>query len=144
MGGGCAHRSDRLGFGVGRQGFPFLNAECGESLAIGRGVEHRTQATRCHRREVDYVEGLRRIAIGCRGPDGGPSRTCPVFEMPGLRRGDTDTGAVLVEPGVYTVDIELPPTLAGFGDQPIVVTVTGGGGTFTSRLDDTAPRVSIL
>ena len=54
------------------------------------------------------------------------------------------TGAVLVEPGVYTVDFELPATVAGFGDQPIVVTVTGGGGTYTSRLDDTAPRVSIL
>ena len=54
------------------------------------------------------------------------------------------TGGVLVEPGVYTVDFELPKTLAGAGDQPIIVSVTGGGVTFSSRLDDTAPRIRIL
>jgi hypothetical protein len=54
------------------------------------------------------------------------------------------TGGVLAEPGVYTVDFELPATLAGVGDQPIVVTVTSGSATFTSRLDDTAPRIRIL
>jgi hypothetical protein len=50
----------------------------------------------------------------------------------------------LVEPGVYTVDFQLPPTLAGAGDRPIVVTVTVNGITYISRLDDTAPRISIL
>ena len=54
------------------------------------------------------------------------------------------TGGVLVEPGVYTIDFQLPQSLAGAGDQPIVVTVTSGTTTFTSRLDDTAPRISIL
>ena len=54
------------------------------------------------------------------------------------------SGGVLVEPGVYTVDFQLPPTLNGAGDQPIVVSVTVGGTTYTSRLDDTAPRIAIL
>ena len=54
------------------------------------------------------------------------------------------TGAVLVEPGVYTVDFTLPSNLAGAGDQPIVITVTVNGITYVSRLDDTAPRISIL
>src|SRR5262249_55510755 len=51
---------------------------------------------------------------------------------------------VLVEPGVYTIDFAMPTDLVGAGDQPIVVTVTGGSVTFASRLDDTAPRLSIL
>jgi uncharacterized protein (TIGR03437 family) len=54
------------------------------------------------------------------------------------------TGGVLVEPGVYTVDFTLPSTLNGAGDQPIIVTVNANGTTFTSRLDDTAPRLLIL
>jgi hypothetical protein len=54
------------------------------------------------------------------------------------------TGSVLVEPGVYTVDFRLPGALNMAGDQPIVVTVNVGGVTFTSRLDDTAPRIFIL
>ena len=54
------------------------------------------------------------------------------------------TGSVLVEPGVYTFDFRLPGALNMAGDQPIVVSVTVGGTTFSSRLDDTAPRISIL
>jgi uncharacterized protein (TIGR03437 family) len=54
------------------------------------------------------------------------------------------TGGVLVEPGVYTIDFQLPQSLSGAGDQPIVVTATSGTTTFTSRLDDTAPRIRIL
>jgi hypothetical protein len=54
------------------------------------------------------------------------------------------TGGVLVEPGVYTVDFTLPPELNGAGDQPIIVTVTANGVSFSSRLDDTAPRISFL
>jgi uncharacterized protein (TIGR03437 family) len=54
------------------------------------------------------------------------------------------TGGILVEPGVYTVDFELPPTLAHAGDQPIIVEVNANGTIFSSRLDDTAPRISIL
>jgi hypothetical protein len=57
----------------------------------------------------------------------------------------TATGdATLVEPGVYTVDFAMPTDLVGAGDQPIVVTVSPGGVAFSSRLDDTAPRLSIL
>jgi len=54
------------------------------------------------------------------------------------------TGGVLVEPGVYTVDFELPTGLNAAGDQPIVVSIVVGSTTFSSRLDDTAPRISIL
>jgi hypothetical protein len=54
------------------------------------------------------------------------------------------TGSVLVEPGVYTFDFRLPGALNMAGDQPIDVTVTVGTTTFTSRLADTAPRISIL
>lgn len=51
---------------------------------------------------------------------------------------------VLVEPGVYTVDFPLDAGLEAAGDQPVVVTITSGGVTFSSRLDDTTSKVSIL
>ncbi|HEX8734215.1 MAG TPA: hypothetical protein VF721_02760 [Pyrinomonadaceae bacterium] len=54
------------------------------------------------------------------------------------------TLAVEREPGVYTIDFTLPPTLQGAGNQPVVLTLLVGGITFTSRLDDTAPFTSIL
>jgi uncharacterized protein (TIGR03437 family) len=54
------------------------------------------------------------------------------------------TGAVLIEPGVYAVDFTLPPELNTAGDVPIIVNVTVNGQTYTSRLDDTAPRIRIL
>lgn len=46
-------------------------------------------------------------------------------------------------PGLYQIDVQLPATLAGAGDVPIVVTVTSGTQTFTSRPIDTAPRITI-
>jgi hypothetical protein len=54
------------------------------------------------------------------------------------------TGGTLVEPGVYTVDFQLPAALNMAGDQPIIVIVNANGTIFTSRLDDTAPRLSFL
>ena len=54
------------------------------------------------------------------------------------------TAAILREPGVYSFDFTLPATLRGAGDVPIIVTVTAGGVTFQSRLDDTAPQFRIL
>jgi hypothetical protein len=55
------------------------------------------------------------------------------------------TAPSMVEPGVYTFDFELPRTLEGAGDNlPVVVTVTGGGAIFQSRLDDTTSYVWIL
>ena len=54
------------------------------------------------------------------------------------------TTATLVEPGIYTVDFELPPGLLGAGDQPIVVSISVDSVTFESRLDDTAARLFIL
>jgi len=49
------------------------------------------------------------------------------------------SNAVLVAPGIYTVDIQLPATLAGGGNKPVIVSVLKGGAQFDSRLDDTAP-----
>ncbi|HEX8289474.1 MAG TPA: hypothetical protein VF556_15940 [Pyrinomonadaceae bacterium] len=54
------------------------------------------------------------------------------------------SNAVLAEPGVYTVDFTLPAGLNQAGDQPIIVTVTVGNATYSTRLDDTAPRLFIL
>lgn len=54
------------------------------------------------------------------------------------------TNAVLVAPGVYSMDFLLPPALNLAGDQPVVVTVVVDGVSYQSRLDDTASRVFIL
>ena len=54
------------------------------------------------------------------------------------------TAAILREPGIYSFDFTLPADLLGAGDVPVVVSITAGGVTFDSRLDDTAPRVRIL
>jgi uncharacterized protein (TIGR03437 family) len=51
---------------------------------------------------------------------------------------------VLAEPGVYSFDFTVPADLNGAGDVPVVVTVTVGGTEFTSRLDDTAPKIRFL
>lgn len=54
------------------------------------------------------------------------------------------TGGVIVAPGVYTVEFTLPPGLNLAGDVPVILTVNVDGTLFTSRLEDTAPRVFIL
>ncbi|HEV2801021.1 MAG TPA: hypothetical protein VGW12_11020 [Pyrinomonadaceae bacterium] len=46
-------------------------------------------------------------------------------------------------PGVDQLNVQLRADLAGLGDQPLVVSVTTGGLTFTSRPADTAPRIRI-
>ena len=46
-------------------------------------------------------------------------------------------------PGFDQIIVELPASLAGAGDVPIIVTVTLGGGTFTSRPADSAPHITI-
>ena len=65
-----------------------------------------------------------------------------------LRIGDVSltsaTDAVLVEPGVYTVDFLLTPALNAAGDQPAVISLSINGVVYFGRLDDTAPRISIL
>ncbi len=54
------------------------------------------------------------------------------------------SAAVLTEmPGFYQIDVLIPSTLMGAGDVPVVVQVTIGGQVFTSRLEDTAPRINI-
>ncbi len=65
-----------------------------------------------------------------------------------IRIGDepvTNVGAaVLVEPGIFSVDFTLAPAHDMDGDQPVVITVMVGGNTFFGRLDNDAPRVRIL
>lgn len=51
---------------------------------------------------------------------------------------------VLREPGVYSIDFTLPAAYLNAGDVPIIVSTTINGVTYTSRLDDTAPRTRIL
>ena len=47
-------------------------------------------------------------------------------------------------PGFQQIDVQLPADLAGAGDVPVIVTVTTGGQSFTSRVEDTAPHILIL
>ena len=67
-----------------------------------------------------------------------------------VRIGTTDlTGAAIVQitptdaPGTDQIDVDLPASLAGAGDVPVIVTITVSGTTFTSRAADTAPRIRI-
>ncbi|HYH84815.1 MAG TPA: hypothetical protein VEX60_04985, partial [Pyrinomonadaceae bacterium] len=67
-----------------------------------------------------------------------------------VRIGTTDiTGASIISvsasntPGFDQIIVELPASLAGAGDVPIIVTVTTSAGTFTSRPADSAPRITI-
>jgi uncharacterized protein (TIGR03437 family) len=68
-----------------------------------------------------------------------------------VRIGTTDlTGAAILTdalprdmPGFYQIDVQLPASLAGAGDVPIIVTVTINGQVLTSRPADTAPRITI-
>ncbi|HEX8353078.1 MAG TPA: hypothetical protein VF611_09275 [Pyrinomonadaceae bacterium] len=46
-------------------------------------------------------------------------------------------------PGFDQITVTLPASLAGAGDVPVIVSVTVGGTTFTSRPADTAPRITI-
>ncbi|HKC63821.1 MAG TPA: hypothetical protein VKB86_09290 [Pyrinomonadaceae bacterium] len=46
-------------------------------------------------------------------------------------------------PGTDQIDVTLPASLAGAGDVPVIVTITNGGATFTSRASDTAPKIRI-
>jgi uncharacterized protein (TIGR03437 family) len=50
----------------------------------------------------------------------------------------------LVEPGVYTADFTMATALDGGGDSPVVVNGVFGSTTFSSRVEDTAPRIFIL
>ncbi|MET0626113.1 MAG: hypothetical protein ABW250_24475 [Pyrinomonadaceae bacterium] len=46
-------------------------------------------------------------------------------------------------PGFDQITVTLPASLAGAGDVPVIVSVTLGGTTSTSRPADTAPRITI-
>lgn len=53
-------------------------------------------------------------------------------------------GAIIREPGVFSIDFTLPPELDMDGDVPVVVTITAAGITYAGRLDDTTSFVRIL
>jgi uncharacterized protein (TIGR03437 family) len=68
----------------------------------------------------------------------------------GVRIGTTDlTGAAILSvrptdtPGIDQIDVQLPASLAGAGDVPVIITVTISSVTFTSRPAETAPRIQI-
>lgn len=55
------------------------------------------------------------------------------------------SNAVITEmPGFYQIDVQIPSTLNDAGDVPVVVLVNVNGVTYSSRLEDTAPRIRIL
>jgi uncharacterized protein (TIGR03437 family) len=67
-----------------------------------------------------------------------------------VRIGTTDlTGTSIISfgpsntPGFDQIIVELPASLAGAGDVPVIVSVVAGGTTFTSRPADTAPHITI-
>lgn len=70
-----------------------------------------------------------------------------------VRIGTTDlTGAAILTdavqvgnqmPGFYQIDVAAPASLAGAGDVPVIVTVTRGGATTSSRDAATAPLIRI-
>ena len=76
-----------------------------------------------------------------------PSGQTPTITV---RIGTTDlTGASIIStgpsltPGFDQIIVELPASLAGAGDVPVIVSATVGGATFTSRPADTAPHITI-
>jgi hypothetical protein len=54
------------------------------------------------------------------------------------------SGPSLINPCEYVVDFNPPPSLNMSGDQPIIITVTLDGVTYSSRLDDSTSRISFL
>jgi uncharacterized protein (TIGR03437 family) len=61
---------------------------------------------------------------------------------------DPNTGPIKfvgpsLTPGFDQIIVELPASLAGAGDVPIIVTVATSAGTFTSRPADSAPHITI-
>ena len=55
-----------------------------------------------------------------------------------------NTNPTILEPGIQTFDFTLPAELYSADDQPVIVTATIDGVSFSSRLDDTTSRVFIL
>jgi len=85
------------------------------------------------------VRGIPRGAITVRliRADGTATEIVPGDQIP------RDPMAIDSMPGAFTLDFRLPATLSGAGDVSIIVSVTSGGLTFTSRPSETAPRFLI-
>jgi uncharacterized protein (TIGR03437 family) len=67
-----------------------------------------------------------------------------------VRIGTTDiTGASILAvtptttPGMETINVQLPASLAGAGDVPVIISVTINSVTYTSRPAESAPRIQI-
>lgn len=59
-----------------------------------------------------------------------------IGNAPPISGNSIKSNPILVAPGIYTIDFQLPAALAGAGNQPVIVSI---GGVYNSRLDDTAP-----
>lgn len=89
---------------------------------------------------------LRLYLTGVQGAAGGPNGNFDIrlggVQIP--RANIAAVGAVLREPGVYSIDFTLPPGLDMAGDVPVVVTISAGTSVFYGRGDDTTSFVRIL
>jgi uncharacterized protein (TIGR03437 family) len=85
------------------------------------------------------VRGIPRSAITVRlvRADGTVTDIAPGDQIP------RDPMPIDGMPGAFTLDFRLPATLAGAGDVSIIVSVSSGGMTFTSRPVETASRFRI-
>ncbi len=123
------------GFGANRANVINAVTFTGEPFSVTTTVGTTTQPTRL----LIFLTGVRRITdnslvtvrIGTTDIVGTTAATSPVKVSP--------TGS----PGFDQIEVTLPASLAGAGDVTIVVTVTAGGTTFTSRPADSAPRIRI-
>jgi len=77
-------------------------------------------------------------------PPGGQTATVTVMIGSTTLSGASiiSTGPSLT-PGFDQIIVELPASLAGAGDVPVIVSATVGGATFNSRPADSAPHIKI-
>jgi len=89
---------------------------------------------------------LRLYMTGIQGAIGGAAGNFDIrlggVQIP--RANISTEGAVLREPGIYSVDFTVPPELNMAGDVPVVVTITAGSVIYYGRGDDTTSFVRIL
>lgn len=79
-----------------------------------------------------------KVTIGTTDITGDAITFAGTKDVTGTNTPATDT------PGIDQINVALPATLAGAGDVPIVVSVTIGSQTFTSRpKEDTPPKITI-
>jgi uncharacterized protein (TIGR03437 family) len=87
------------------------------------------------------------LVTGVRGVTAPASVTVRIGTTDITGTADPNTSPVKIgpsnTPGFDQITVTLPASLAGAGDVPVIITVTAGGVTSTSRPADTAPRITI-